>query len=190
MEAGSTLFHRGDPSFGLFFLASGRLRLQRITPDGNATTVHAPRPGELFAEASLFAEHYHCDAVAETDCDVWIYAKDAMQRHLRRHSDALWNYAATLARSLQGMRQRYELKQIRSAPERVLQALLLRCDDSGGYRSPGPLREMAADLGLTHETFYRALAALERDGRITRDDRMLCVTGLRPATGRMRRSHK
>jgi CRP-like cAMP-binding protein len=189
LSAGATLFHRGDATFGIFFLAAGRLRLQRVTPDGNATTLHAPRPGEMFAEPSLFADCYHCDAIADTDCEVWIYPKNALTKRLRNDPASLWDYAGGLARSLQSMRQRYELKQIRSAPERVLQLLRLRCDESGVYRTSGALKELASDLGLTHESLYRALAVLEREGRIERADQMLRVTGLRKAASKTGNAH-
>lgn len=168
MAAGDTLFHRGDKAFGIFFLASGRLRMLRVTPDGGTVTLHVARAGEMFAEASLFAERYHCDATAETDCEVWLYPKDQLTVRLRGDPASLWSFAAGLAGGLHGLRQRYELKQIRSAPERVLQLLRLRCDEQGVYRTTGSLKDLAAELGLTHEAFYRALATLERQGRIAR----------------------
>ncbi|MDP2792983.1 MAG: cyclic nucleotide-binding domain-containing protein [Sulfurisoma sp.] len=70
VPAGSTLLHRGDKSFGIFFLATGKRRLQRLTPDGGTVTLHMARPGEFFAEASPFADAYHCDARTETECEV------------------------------------------------------------------------------------------------------------------------
>jgi CRP-like cAMP-binding protein len=33
---------------------------------------------------------------------------------------------------------------------------------------PGTLKDLAAELGLTHEALYRTLAALERSGEIKR----------------------
>jgi len=78
------------------------------------------------------------------------------------------------------MRQRYELKQIRSAPERVLQLLRLRCDDAGVYRASGTMKDMAAELGLTHEALYRAMAALEKNGRIHRSADRLQILSPKP----------
>lgn len=83
IAAGDALFHRGDKDFGIFFLAAGKLRLQRVTLDGGTVTLHIARAGEMFAEASLFAECYHCDATAETDCEVWLYPKDQLTVRLR-----------------------------------------------------------------------------------------------------------
>lgn len=168
LAAGTTLFLQGDRTVGIFVLLSGAMRLQRVTPDGVAVTLHQVRPGEMFAEASLFATHYHCDAFAETDSVAGLYPKSELTTRLRGDAKALWSFSAELAHRLQGMRQRYELKQIRSAPRRVLQFLRLRCDAEGCYGIPGALKELAAELGLTHEALYRALAALEQRQLILR----------------------
>jgi CRP-like cAMP-binding protein len=141
-----------------------------VTPDGGVVVLHIARAGETFAEASLFVARYQCDVVAEIDADVWCYPKDALVERLREHPQNLWEFAASLARDLHRMRQRYELKQIRSAPERVLQLIRLRCGATGVYAGDGTLKDMAAELGLTCEALYRALAALEKQGRIARRD--------------------
>lgn len=177
VPAGNLLFRRGDKTFGIFFVAAGRLRMQRVTPDGGTVTLHVARAGEMFAEASLFAERYQCDVVAETDSTLWLYPQDELMQRLRGDPESLWTFAAGLACSLHGLRQRYELKQIRSAPERVLQLLRLRCDETGAYRPSGVLKEMAAELGLTHEALYRALATLEKAGRIRRTDGTVQLAG-------------
>lgn len=39
-----------------------------------------------------------------------------------------------------------------------------------------PLKDIAAEIGLTHEAFYRALAALEADGAIRRARRRITLT--------------
>lgn len=175
LAAGAFLFRQGDRTVGMYFLRSGRLRMQRVTPDGGAVSLHIVRPGETCAEASLFSARYHCDMLAETDAEVWLYPKRELVKSLRGNPEDLWDFAGGLARGLQGMRQRYELKQIRSAPERVLQLLRLRCDDSGAYRAIGSLKDMAAELGLTHEALYRAMAVLERGKRIRRGAGLLHI---------------
>ena len=38
-----------------------------------------------------------------------------------------------------------------------------------------PLKDIAAEIGLTHEAFYRALAALEADGAIRRARRRIAL---------------
>ncbi|WP_136417980.1 Crp/Fnr family transcriptional regulator [Herbaspirillum sp. ST 5-3] len=170
LEAGDMLFRQGDKSFGMFRLATGRIRLLRSTPGGADMPMHTVRAGELFAEASLFSERYHCDAIALQRSEVLVYPKAALQHALRQDPDALWAFAAELAQRVQGLRTRLELSRIHSAPERVLQALRLRCDASGTWKPDATLKRFAEEIGLTHEALYRALAALEREGRIARRD--------------------
>ena len=38
-----------------------------------------------------------------------------------------------------------------------------------------PLKDIAADIGLTHEVFYRTLSDLERSGKISRDNRTIAI---------------
>lgn len=176
LAAGDWLFHRGDQTFGMFYVSSGRLRMQRVTPDGGVVVLHTARGGESFAEASLFAERYQCDVLAEVESDVWCYPKEALIGNLREYPEALWDFAARLARDLHGIRQRYELKQIRSAPERVMQLIRLRSDETGLYSGAGTLKDMAAELGLTHEALYRALSLLEKRKLIDRRNGVRLLT--------------
>jgi CRP-like cAMP-binding protein len=133
----------------------------------------------MFAEASLFSEHYHCDAVAETESDILVYPRAEIAARLRAEPEALWQFARELAGRLQGMRTRYEIKQIRSAPERVLLWLQMRSGGDGVFRVPGASKDIAAEVGLTHEAFYRALAALEKQGRIARGAGVIRLVGSR-----------
>lgn len=175
LDAGDMLFRQGDKSFGMFRLATGRIRLLRTTPAGADMAMHTVRAGELFAEASLFSARYHCDAVVLQRSEVLVYPKAALQQALRQDPDALWAFAAELAQRVQGLRTRLELSRIRSAPERVLQALRLRCDAAGAWKPDATLKRFAEEIGLTHEALYRALALLEREGRIARHDEAISL---------------
>jgi len=167
VAAGAALFRQGDPTFGFFRLVSGAIRMLRVTPAGEQVAMHSVRPGELFAEASLFSPRYHCDAIASRPSEVLVYDKRELQRRLKEHPEDVWRFAGELAHRVQALRTRLELRQIRSAPQRVLQALQLR---QGAWKNEGTLKQFAEEVGLTHEALYRALARLERDGRIRRGD--------------------
>jgi len=173
LAAGDTLFRQGAPTVGVFRLLSGGLRLVRATADGAAVAMHTVRPGELFAEASLFSSHYHCDAVATVRSELHWYTKDALQARLQASPQTMWRFTAALAHRLQGLRSRFEVQQVRSAKERILQYLSLSCDATGQWRRQGTLKHLAQEIGLTHEALYRALAALEREGRIARSEMVI-----------------
>jgi hypothetical protein len=67
------------------------------------------------------------------------------------------------------LRTRLEQRNIRSARDRILQHLAATAHDGRTLRVEGTLLDLAAEIGLTHEVFYRNLATLERDGLIKRD---------------------
>jgi CRP-like cAMP-binding protein len=46
--------------------------------DGSEVTLHVARDGETFAEASLFAARYHCDAIADLPSTVLQFDKAAV----------------------------------------------------------------------------------------------------------------
>lgn len=168
VEAGAALFRQGTRTFGVFRLVSGRIRLVRATLSGTQVPMHTVRPGQLFAEASLFSARYHCDAIATRTSEVLVYSKAELTSRFKEHGDDLWAFAAALAHHVQALRTGLELRQIRSARDRVLRSLELRCGASGTVKMDGTLKQLAEEIGLTHEALYRALAALQRDGRITR----------------------
>lgn len=169
LEAGEALFRQGDRATAIFAVEQGRLRLIRHTIDNRPVTLHTARAGELFAEAALFADRYHCDAVAAADSRVHVYPKRALLAAFRSDPAVGERFMAALAHQIHALRSRLEERNIRSARERILNHLVLAADaESRTVRLDRTLMDLAAEIGLSHEVLYRTLAALEKDGAITR----------------------
>jgi CRP-like cAMP-binding protein len=180
LKAGETLFRLGDKTAGLCEIVKGRVRLARVDRAGHETILHVAGPGDTIAEASLFSPAYHCDAIASTDAVVRIYPKQAVLDAFAREPKAAQAFAATLARQVMSLRARVEQRNIRSARERIRHHLVLNAGADGRTVAlRGTLKDLAAELGLTHEALYRALAALERAGEIKRGERTIVL--LQPA---------
>jgi CRP-like cAMP-binding protein len=58
------LFRQGDKVQAIYFIEEGRMRLDRRTFDGRSLVFGTSSAGEFFVEAALFADIFHCDAVA------------------------------------------------------------------------------------------------------------------------------
>src|SRR6516165_10908913 len=171
LAPGELLFRQGDPAAAIYKVESGRLRLIRRTVDDHLVILHTARRGEFFAEASLFADAYHCDAVAAAQSSVRVYQKDIVINALRTDPALAEAFMARLARQLQELRARMELRNIRSARDRVLQYLRLRAGTHGrSIPIEGQLQDIASEIGMTRETLYRTLAALETEGCLTRTE--------------------
>jgi CRP-like cAMP-binding protein len=178
LRAGETLFRQGDPAVAVYVIERGRLAMVRHTPEGRRVTLFSANSGESFAEAALFSDIYHCDAVAEVASRVTIVPKVQLRALLSQREEAVERLMARLAHQVQTLRTRLELRSIRNARERVWQALILAAGP--GERTvviDGPLKTMANDVGLTSEAFYRALAALSAARRIRRRGRRIDLLG-------------
>lgn len=169
LKAGEALFRLGDKATGLCEVVSGRVRLARVDRSGHEIVLHVAGPGGTLAEASLFSASYHCDAIASTNATVRVYPKREMLAAFERDPRAMRAFSAMLARQVMSLRTRIEQRNIRSARERVRHYLVLNSGADGRtVELGGTLKDMAAELGLTHEVLYRTLAALERSGEIKR----------------------
>lgn len=83
--------------------------------------------------------------------------------------DAALGFARLLAGAVRDLRARAELRSIRAASERILAWLRMRATDNSPVGAiDRTWTEIAAELGLTREAVYRALAVPERDRRLLR----------------------
>ena len=176
LASGELLFRQGDRAEAIYRVETGRLRLIRRTIDDHLVILHTAGRGEFFAEASLFAEAYHRDAVAAAQSRVRVYPKAMVIDAFRADPAFAEAFMAQLARQLQELRARMELRNIRSARERVLQYLRLRAGVHGrSIAIEGQFQDIAAEIGISREALYRTLAALEAEGYLTRTENAILL---------------
>jgi CRP-like cAMP-binding protein len=176
LAAGEPLFRQGEPAQSIFLIHAGRVRMIRHLVAGDRITIHTGRAGQLFAEGALFSEFYHCDAVAAEAADVRAFAKASFLAAIRASPEILLFLLERVTLQLHHTRAMLELRNVRSARERVLMHLQLsatRESKGGAVTFDRPLTEVASEIGLTQEAYYRALAALQEQGRIARAGRVI-----------------
>lgn len=175
LAQGTYLFHQDDPVNATYFVKSGQVALRRPLPDGNFVVNQVAGPGDVLAEAALFAEVHHCDAVAMKRSEVIAVPKTDMLDLLKRDHAVALAWMRYLSLQLMGLRQRLEIRDVRPARSRVQTWLAMH--GSVEITLDRPLKDIARELGLTHEAFYRTLAALERDGMIRRTKKAILGIG-------------
>jgi CRP-like cAMP-binding protein len=180
LKSGEALFRLGDKITGFCEVVAGRVRLSRVDRSGREVILYVAGPAETIAEASLFAAVYHCDAIASTDALLRIYPKAAVLAAFDKDPKSAQAFTATLARQVMNLRTRIEQSNIRSARERVRRFLSVNAGADGRSVSvAGTLKDLAAELGLTHEALYRTLAARERGGEIKRSKGKIALLRMR-----------
>lgn len=159
LTQGTTLFHQGQKTHGLFYLLSGAISLQRVTDSGHEVLVLRCAAKETFAEASLFHPNYHCQAIATQQSEVIECSKRDVLARFQQDTQFAMAMSERFANQVQQTRARLELRSIRGADERVFRAL------ADGLMSDS-VRSFAHEIGLAPEVVYRSLASLTRSGRI------------------------
>ncbi len=176
--SGQYIFYKGDPAKHIYAVESGQVHLKRPTPEGRSVLIHVAGDGDSFAEAALFSDVYHCDAVAEAETIIHTYPKTRVLDALRSQPDKTEQYTVLLSSQVRSLRTQLELRNILSAKERIVHYLLLKADPATRELVFHiPLKEMAAELGLAKETFYRNLTQLEKEGVIQRQKKKIRLCG-------------
>lgn len=164
VSKGDYAFRQDDKTQGLFFVNSGSVELRRYTEDGRNVVIHRANPRETFAEASLFSENYHCDAIALQDCKLIELDRRALLNKFKSEPNFAIAIAHRFASQTQGYRRKLEILGIRNAEERIFAAV---CE---GLLSNN-VKDFAADIGLSHEAVYRGLATLVKQGELKKISR-------------------
>ena len=157
VEKGTTLFHREDRVRYMFLVRSGTIALERPMEDGSALTLHMASRGMGLAEASLFSDTYHCDAVARTHATVARLARADFLAALRERPEAALSLIKTHARDVQSQRARIEILRLRRVADRLDAWLDLHGDPpKGGWTA------VAEQIGVSPPALYRELARRRR----------------------------
>ncbi|AMJ63017.1 hypothetical protein AXW83_24390 [Bosea sp. PAMC 26642] len=134
----------------------GVIALIRPLPHGADLTIQRARAGTIVAEASLFADTYHCDAVARDAARVQGVPVEWVIDLLERRPDVARALTCHLAVEVRRARARAEIASLKTVAMRLDAWLAL---EEGELPPRGRWREVAAEIGVSPEAFYRELAA-------------------------------
>ena len=169
LNKGDLLFKQGDGVANLYFIQKGKIKLVRNTVDGHPVVLHVGQQGESIAEASLFSAQYHCSAIVDSSCEFSFVKKSDLLLLLQKHPKIMIDLLAILSAHVRELRTINEIKNIRSAKERILTFIRTHADENKVMRLNLSLKDLAQKIGLAHETFYRELKKLEDSGVLQRN---------------------
>jgi CRP-like cAMP-binding protein len=161
MQKGDVLIRQNQTTSGLYRIVSGCVTLQRTGLGGDTLTLHRAISGGYFAEASVFSETYHCDAICTEAGSVMKIAKADVVARMQSNPAFSEGFTKLLAVQVQQYRAHIELLAIPLAKERLLAAV------QAGYFD-ATVTELATRINLTHEACYRALRRLCDEGFMVR----------------------
>ncbi len=187
LPSGQVLFRKGTPSTGFYLVREGLMQLSVSNSAGMVKVVEILRPGSAFGHAVMFIHKpYPVDATALVDAQLVFVPAAAVDRVLDDDPAMARIMLASMARRLQSTIQDIAMLSLQSATQRIVAYILgaagARTDNPGtaagiaddaspGARStsielPAIKQVLASRLGMTPETFSRAMRALTDRGLI------------------------
>jgi CRP/FNR family transcriptional regulator len=173
-RAGQVLWAEGETSGRLVLLERGRVKAVRVLPDGSSVLLYVFGAGDLFGFLPLVdGGPYPATSIAVDDVAARVMSRSTLRRAVREDPQV----AMVLLRAL-GTRLRQAFARLGdqaqgSSIARVAAALslLLPAEDPGPTTLidvPRPIHDFAADVGMTPETFSRAVTQLAEAGLLRR----------------------
>jgi CRP-like cAMP-binding protein len=170
---GSRLFHAGQRPSHMFWVHEGHVVLERPATNGSSVVLQRTLRG-FVSEASLQSAQYHCDASVVIDARITRVPVPLLLQALKTDADFSLRWIGMLNQEVRRLRLQCERLSLKGVQARVLHWLETEgtdgcCAVTAGYKS------LAAELGVSHEALYRALADMSEAGLVIRAPDRLCL---------------
>jgi CRP/FNR family transcriptional regulator, dissimilatory nitrate respiration regulator len=169
---GETLFGEGEIATGFYLLASGSIKLCKVSPDGKEKVLHFVHPYETFAEAAFFGDgKYPAEARALESGVALFFPRQAFMGLLERNPRFSLNLIISLSLLLRRFARQIEELSFAEVPTRLANYLIeIAAKKSTSFQGKTYLDldmkkgELASRLGTASETLSRTFRKLMEEG--------------------------
>jgi len=174
VAAGTTFYAPDDPAEVLYILKEGRVKVQQLSPDGRALTMHIYEAGSIFGEMSLVGQRmYGAYAQALSACTLCLMSREHVTHLLFGDRRIALRIAEVLSERLTEVENRLIDFAYRRIPERLARLLLQLAQPHQGFWSRVQRlevrythEELAEMAGTTRETTTKLLGEMRTLGFI------------------------
>ena len=195
VRRGQTVARRGEPVPGLLAVAYGMVKLTLRGATGAERVLRLVGPSQTFGEVVLFLQKpMPLDAVAVVDTRLVLVPAAPLLALMEHDTHFVRSLVASLCQRMHALVCDFEATTMHGAAERLAAYLesLAASPEATRVTLPGAKKLIAARLGMTKETFSRALHELAQAGLLSVAGREVALldraglaafssTGLRPA---------
>lgn len=173
-NAGTTIFHEGDPGDALYVVVDGRVRITRLSGSGSEATLAIVSKGDCFGEFALLdSRPRSATATAQMPTRTFVVSREEFREWVRQRPEASLALLETLSLRLRRTDEAITDLMFLDLPHRLAKHLLGLAAQLGdtppGRRTRIQVTqgELASMLGVSRESVNKQLNQFSRDGWIT-----------------------
>lgn len=180
----------GDPGDALFVVATGQVKVVRVSEDGREVILSVLGPGSFFGEMSLVDDKPRsAHVIAMEDSRMMVLLRRDFEAHVRQHPDVALGLLRELSRRLRRADHSIANLVLLDVNGRVADLLLRLAGEEDGTRITRRLthQTIAQMIGTSRETVSRTMRQLVTGNIITTSRReivLLNPAALQEAAGR------
>lgn len=170
------LFREGDTIEGIFIIRSGKIRIEKVTPNGRELTLKVCGPNQLVGEVTIFSEapKYMLDARAVEETLCFHIAMKDLEEALLLNSQLAMTFMKWMGIDQQKTQTKFR-DLLLHGKKGALYSTLIRLSNSYGVETEkGVLidmvltnQDLANFCGMTREVVNRLLRNLKKNGTLS-----------------------
>jgi CRP/FNR family transcriptional regulator len=173
-KKGGGLFFQGEEARGFYMVLRGRIKIFRLSPQGQEYVMRVAGSGETLAEAAVFSgKSYPASAEALEDSQLYYFIKSDFIQLIRQEPQLALNMMSGLSLLLRQLAQQVEDLSLKEVSSRLARYILDQARNRSaplavGLQVPLAMKKnlLASRLGTIGETLSRTLAKMKQRGVI------------------------
>jgi CRP/FNR family transcriptional regulator, dissimilatory nitrate respiration regulator len=169
-KKGTVLFSQGDGAHGFYLVGTGKIKIYRLSPQGQEYVMRIVGSGETIAEAAVFSgKSYPASAEAIEDSRLYYLSKADFLSLIQDSPQLALNMMTGLSLLLRQLAQQVEDLSLKEVSARLGRFFLEEAEKvslvpGNGLRVPLTLKKslLASRLGTIGETLSRTLAKMKQ----------------------------
>jgi CRP/FNR family transcriptional regulator len=174
---GELIFSEGDDGIGFFLVASGLIKIFKVSSEGKEQILHIFGPGEPFGEVPVFSgQQFPASAEAITETRLLFFSRTAFVNLISYNPSLALNMLAVLSLRLRQFTVQIENLSLKEVPGRLAAYLIYVADEQGGADSISlniSKGQLASLLGTIPETLSRIFTRMSNQNLIEVKDRTI-----------------
>ncbi len=180
------VFLEGEPCDGLFIVATGRVRVFKLSSGGREHVLTMEGPGSSIAELPVFdGGDYPASAAAAEESDVLFLSRNQFRAFCTEHPAVVWKVLEVVGGRLRRLVGIIEELSFTTVRQRLIGFLLKSAKAEGAMSERGTTflmegnhQQVAAEIGTVRELVSRNLTRLQAQGLLEINGREVTIVDM------------